>query len=305
MSFNFGRSAAYGLLAQSGITNAGGSSAVSGGVVGTSGASIIGWNPPPVTVNNADAAGAILDGQALFLQLSALPFTSLGSAVNMSTSGVGGTATYVAGNYSSTSSLDIPTSITLDGQGNPNAVFVFLSTASTIVLESGASVNLINGTQARNVYWVVGSSFTSVFNGISSVMQGNILAYASVALGGGVLNGRALAVGGGAGAITIAASESITVPSELNPAPAGLFNVSGLALPDIQIQCVPVHFNAASPSIIYIQSDAAGNWAVQLAPGSYYLTGTDAAPDVYWYHHRANVIVTTADISNVNLTASL
>jgi hypothetical protein len=106
--------------------------------------------------------------------------------------------------------MDIPTSITLDAQGNANAIFVFKSTASTIKLESGASIILANGAQAANVFWVVGSSFTSVWNGIISNIVGTIMATASITLGGGTLAGRALA---STGAVTMAATEAITMPA--------------------------------------------------------------------------------------------
>jgi hypothetical protein len=73
-------------------------------------------------------------------------------------------------------------------------------------------------------------------------MVGTILAYASITLNGGTLNGRALAVGGGNGAVTIAAAEAITVsagsgsplttvytaaPFTFPPSLSGNFTVSG------------------------------------------------------------------------------
>jgi hypothetical protein len=100
----------------------------------------------------------------------------------------------------------MPTGIILDAQGNPNAQFVFVA-GSTINLASGQTVSLINGATAANVVFVAGSSFTSV---ATSTMNGNILAVASVTLGGGILNGRALANNG---AVTIAASTTVTVAS--------------------------------------------------------------------------------------------
>jgi hypothetical protein len=132
-----------------------------------------------------DLAAAIVYFQGLTPTLTGLS--------DLSTSGNGvNNSTYIAGNYFSApaSSLDIPTTITLDAQGNPNAVFVFVA-GSTITLESGANVLLANGANAANVYWVNGSSFTA--SGASSAMVGNILAHTSVTLNGGTLNGRALA----------------------------------------------------------------------------------------------------------------
>ena len=90
--------------------------------------------------------------------------------------------------------MDAPSSVTLDGLGNPNALFIFKA-GSTLTLESGASIILANGARAANVVWIVGSSFTSVYNGISSVMQGNILANTSITLGGGTSNGAGHSLG--------------------------------------------------------------------------------------------------------------
>jgi hypothetical protein len=78
---------------------------------------------------------------------------------------------------------------------------------STITLESGSSITLINGAQAANVYWVNGSSFTSVDGGTSN-MVGTILAHTSITLGGGTLVGRALA---NIGAVTLSTTEIITL----------------------------------------------------------------------------------------------
>jgi hypothetical protein len=204
-----GLAASYALLAYSGITNASGSTSISGGVIGSAPtATITGFNPPAATIDNTDAAVARGAGNAAFNYYSGLTATQSGLA-NLSTNdGGGGVGVYHAGVFKG-GALDIPTSITLDAQGNPNAIFVFVA-ASTVTLESGASIILANGAQAQNVVWVVGSSFTSV---TTSHMVGNILAYTSITLGGGSLNGRALAVGGGNGAVTISAANTVTVPS--------------------------------------------------------------------------------------------
>jgi len=296
MSFNWGTAAAYSLLAQSGITNASGTTAVSGGVIGTSGATITGFNPPPAVVDNTDAAQAVIDGFALYNSLVALTFQSLGGSIDLSTANGSGGNTYTPGNYSFGAAL-MSTGIVLNGPG----VYIFKG-SSTINLASGQSITLTNGATAANVYWLVGSSLTTV---ATSNFVGNILAFTSITLGGGTLNGRALAVGTGAGAVTISSATTITTPSELPPAPVGQFNISGSGPADAQIQCVPVRYNAANPQILFTLSDPAGNWSFQVVPGSYYLTATDGAADPYWYHHRANVIVTTTDVSNVNLSASL
>jgi hypothetical protein len=50
-------------------------------------------------------------------------------------------------------------SVVLDAQGDPNAVFIF-QIGSTLITGSNTTVQLINGAQACNVFWQVGSSAT-------------------------------------------------------------------------------------------------------------------------------------------------
>jgi hypothetical protein len=196
----------YAILAAAGITNTG-ATVVTNGVIGSYPTTSITFDGGTATVDNVHAAQAQTDALAAYTYYSGLTFVSLGTDVDMSTSGNGATpATYLPGNYSSTSSLDIPTSITLDAQGDPSALFVFMSTASTVTLESGASVILANGALAANVIWIVGSSFTQVASG---AMVGNILANTSITFGGGTFNGRALAgIIAPSGAVTIASAET-------------------------------------------------------------------------------------------------
>src|SRR5208282_988619 len=185
-----GAAAAYAILAYSGITNTGASN-VAGGNIGsapTPGPEAGFTFTAPAAIDNANAGAARTAGNAAFAYYSALVPTQTGLA-NLSTNdGGGGVGVYHAGVFKG-GALDIPTSITLDAQGDVNAVFVFVS-ASTTVLESGASILLVNGAQAANVVWVVGSSFTQIGN--NNTMVGVILAYASITLDGGTLNGRAL-----------------------------------------------------------------------------------------------------------------
>ena len=102
-----------------------------------------------------------------------------------------GGRTLTAGLYKSTSSLAISSGdLTLDGQGNANAVFIF-QMASTLTTTTGRQVILAGGTQASNVFWQVGSSATL---GANSVFKGTIMADQSITLATGAsLDGRALA----------------------------------------------------------------------------------------------------------------
>jgi hypothetical protein len=205
-----GVAASFSLLAGSGITNSG-SSVISGGNIGSSPTpSITGFPPgtltPPAVINNAGAAAAQTALAAAILHYQGLTPTLSGLS-NLSTGGNGSTAsTFLPGVYVGSTSLTMPTGIILDAQNNPNATFVFVA-GSTINLASGQTVALVNGAKASNVVFVAGSSFTSV---ATSTVNGNVLAVTSITLGGGALNGRALA---NTGAVTIAAATSATIPA--------------------------------------------------------------------------------------------
>lgn len=93
--------------------------------------------------------------------------------------------------------------LTLDAQGDANAVWVFQTAAGLTVGVAGPagarSVVMINGGQANNVYWYVGSAAT--INGAGGgVMTGNILASSGVTFSTAgnaaqtVLNGRAISL---------------------------------------------------------------------------------------------------------------
>ena len=105
-----------------------------------------------------------------------------------------GTTTKFAGIYDSADgTFGITGTLTLDAQGDPSAVFIF-KTASTLTTASASNVNLINGAQACNVFWQVGSSATL---GTNSHFKGNILALTSITLTtGATISGRALARNG-------------------------------------------------------------------------------------------------------------
>lgn len=205
-----GIAGAYALLAYSGITNTG-NSVISGGNVGSAPTMTETGFPPaqillPGSIDNANAAAARTAGLAAYNFYAALTPTQSGLSNLSTNNGGGGAGVYHAGVFVGASSLTMPTGITLDAQGNPNALFVFIS-GSTINLASGQSVTLVNGASADNVIWVVGSSLTTV---ATSNMVGTILATTSITLGGGTLVGRALAVGSGNGAVTIAAATVVT-----------------------------------------------------------------------------------------------
>lgn len=111
----------------------------------------------------------------------------------------------VSGVYNAPSSLSVNGVLTLDGGGDPDAVWIF-QIGSTLVTATGSSVNLINGARASNVFWQVGSSATL---GVDSQFAGSILAQESITLNTGAdLVGQALAR---VGEVTLD-NNNITIP---------------------------------------------------------------------------------------------
>ena len=101
--------------------------------------------------------------------------------------------TLASGVYSDTSSLFLSGTLTLDAQGNSDAVWIF-QTGSTLITASNSAIDLIGGAQACHVFWQVGSSATL---GTNTDFMGNILALESITLNtGAAVDGRVLALNG-------------------------------------------------------------------------------------------------------------
>ncbi len=99
--------------------------------------------------------------------------------------------TFLAGVHTASSSLLLSAgSVTLDAQGDPNAVFIF-QIGSTLITGSNTSVSLVNGAQACNVFWQVGSSATL---GTGTRFVGTVMAAETItARTAATIHGRLLA----------------------------------------------------------------------------------------------------------------
>ena len=119
-----------------------------------------------------------------------------------------GGLTLTPGLYTNSSSVLISGSgpgnnVTLDAQGDPNAIFIF-KMGSTLTTGPGAQVILAGGAKASNVFWQVGSSATL---NTTTIFKGNIMAAVTITVNtGSVVEGRLLAGATSGGAVTINAS---------------------------------------------------------------------------------------------------
>jgi Ice-binding-like/Bacterial Ig-like domain len=209
-----GFACSFGILAGSTVTNApivtGTTTHVTGDVGVSPGLAITGF--PPGTITGAFFMGVgSLAGQAQMDLTTA--YNNAAGAANTGgtlTGDIGG-QTKAPGVYTATSTLGITGDLTLDGSTNPNGTWIFqvgtaLTTAAGSPGTPASRVLLINGAQAHNVFWQIGSSATL---GTYSLFQGTIMAQASITLTtGATLDGRALAR---AGAVTLD-SNPVNVP---------------------------------------------------------------------------------------------
>ena len=167
------------------------------------GSTVTGFPPCVITgtqhLADAVALQAQIDLTAAYDSLVGLPCPG----GNVLTTDIGST-TKAPGVYCKATGIAVTGTLTLDGQGDSTATFVFQS-GSTLI--TAGNVVLVNQAKARNVYWVVASSATL---GSSSQWQGNILAFTSITLvDNATLTGRALARNG---SVSLGTNNTVTLP---------------------------------------------------------------------------------------------
>jgi hypothetical protein len=186
---NLGTAASFAVLAGSTVTNTN-PSIINGDLGVYPGTAVTGF--PPGTLNgvehDADAVALIAQSDLTTAYNDAASRTPAAS-VPADLSG----ETLAPGVYKNASTLGLTGTVTLNAEGNPNAVFIFQA-GSSLITGSGSHVILTNGAQACNVFWQVGSSATL---GTNSTFVGNILALQSITVTtGATIYGRALARNG-------------------------------------------------------------------------------------------------------------
>ena len=184
-SVGLGKAASFSVLGGSTITNTGQTTMF--GDLGLAPGSSVTGAPVVLGAEHVDDAVANEAKSALT--------TAATTAANEASNGSAGEDlaghAFLPGVYTASSSLLLSSgSVTLNAQGNPNAVFIF-QIGSTLTTSSNTSVSLINGAQACNVFWEVGSSATI---GTGTHFVGTIMAADSITANtGATIHGRLLA----------------------------------------------------------------------------------------------------------------
>ncbi len=155
------------------------------------GSALTGLGTITITGTEYVADGVAQQAQA-DLTTAYLNAAAQGPALTLSPADLGG-MTLTAGVYTVDASMELTGVLELNAEGNPDALFVMQAT-SDLIVNSGASVSLINGAKWCNVFWQVDSS-ASIGSGAS--FAGSILALTSITLAdGATVEGRALARNG-------------------------------------------------------------------------------------------------------------
>ncbi|MDA3865786.1 MAG: ice-binding family protein [Salinivirgaceae bacterium] len=207
--------ARFGIIAGVGVTNAAGPSEINDldvGIYPGVRSSIVGFSDVdggPGIINNGDfyAANDASPVPAMLLLAKNdlvvvyLEIEGATSPAPATVAGDLGGQTLAPGIYKSTSTLKIESgNLTLDAQGDENAVWIFQIASDFTTFgggpfpSAGGNVILTGGAQAKNVYWQVGSSATI---GDYTSFKGNVLALTSITMNAySVAEGRMLCQNG-------------------------------------------------------------------------------------------------------------
>jgi hypothetical protein len=182
---SLGTAGTYSVLAGTGVVNTG-ASRLSGDLGVDPSASTTGF--PPGTLAGAIHADDAAAAAAQVDLLAALDDASSRAPHTEIVGDLGG-RTFHVGVHHSTGALGLTGTVTLDGEGDPNAVFIF-QTDAAFDTAAASRVELINGARSSNVFWVVAGAAGT---GADSILAGSILARGAITLGAATaLTGQAL-----------------------------------------------------------------------------------------------------------------
>jgi cytoskeletal protein CcmA (bactofilin family) len=235
----------FALLAGSSATCAGVPSCVINGFLGVSpGTSVTGFFHGDSSVNRgivsaADSAACAIDGLAAWTAGRAMTSDS-----GVHTSAEIGGMTFKAGIHTFGSSINIvatsPT-VTLDGDGDANAVFIF-NAGSTLTTSAFSKIELVNGARKENVYWYLGSALTM---GANSILVGNVYTGSAITIGtNGKIDGRAIAQT----AVTCETACCIETSGRHSASPSAVLSAAPSAVPSAAPSAVPSAAPSAVPS---------------------------------------------------------
>ena len=182
----------FAVLGGSTVTNTNTPTTVNGDLGVSPGSAVTGFPPGVVTGGTIHAADAVAAQAQNDLTTTYNNLATTSCSTNLTGQDLGG-KTLTPGVYCFSTSAQLTGTLTLDAQGNSNALFLF-KIGSTLTTASASSVLLINGGSICDVFWQVGSSATL---GTGTALLGSIVALTSITLNTGAsVSGRVLARNG-------------------------------------------------------------------------------------------------------------
>jgi hypothetical protein len=164
-----------------------------------------------VHFNNGLTAQAEIDLLKVYIHLNNISVThpSANNAAHAPAFGSG--ETLYPGVYDIGGAGSVAGTLTLNGQGDPNAVFI-MKFKGAFTAGAGSNINLINGADAANVFWIAQGALSV---GANSAIKGTLLAYpGAITLGvNSSIEGRLLS---SVGAITVGVGGTATMPGAMN-----------------------------------------------------------------------------------------
>lgn len=226
-----GEATPFAVLAGTTVTNTG-PTLVSGSLGVSPGSEVTGF-PPGQVINGAQHKADAVALRAKNGLTTAYNDAAGRSPATAVSSDLGG-QTLAPGVYETASAMGLTGTVTLDAEGDPDAVFIFQA-GSTLITESSSTVALIGGAQACNVFWQVGSSATLRTR---TTFVGTLMALTTATLDTGTtVEGRVLARNGAvnldSNTITRPACDTAPSPSPTPTptAPSGDVPASGPVIP--------------------------------------------------------------------------
>jgi hypothetical protein len=266
--------------------------------------------PEGTTASFEIATAAAADALTAFNTLAAIP-----DGMDPGAGQLGG-LTLSSGVYKSAAGPFIITGsdLILDANGNSDAVWVFQMASSLIVgtPTSSSSVILLNGAQAKNVFWQVGSAATINAAG-SGTMAGTIIARAGITFSTAgnatitTLNGRALTL---VGAITMvntvvnSTGAVVETAAATTPATAAAITVTGTTAANV----VPVVTGGGSISVEnnggLVTVTETGLGTINIVNNGGLLTATNTGKGIMTIRNTATGVVTVTNTGNGNITVN-
>lgn len=172
-----------------------------------SGTFIISFNAQSTIKQTFSSVQGIIDMDLIYQDLIAIPATNTTHPVVFGSGEV-----LFPGVYDVVGATSITGTLTLDGGGDPNSVFIIRSPGAFTTTDS-TTVNLINGASSNNVFWVSAAALSTAAN---TILKGSLVSnIGAISLGANTsLEGRMFTSNG---ALSVGVNSILTIPSGVSP----------------------------------------------------------------------------------------